>query len=165
MLFLQRIKWLVILLLFQVLVLNHVHIYQYATPLFYVYFILKLNSQIERKALLGWAFAIGLCVDIFSNTPGLNAAAATLLAFVRPFLLFAQTQRDPTENFEPGIAVMGFASFFRYALVCTLLFALVLNTLDTFSFFNIKTLLIKAGTDTLVTLICILCVDAVRRKK
>ena len=43
MIFLQRIKWFVILLLVQVLVLNHVHIYQYATPLLYIYFILKLN--------------------------------------------------------------------------------------------------------------------------
>lgn len=165
MLFLQRIKWFIILLLLQVLVLNHIHIYQYATPLLYIYFVLKLNSQIDRKALLGWSFALGLCVDIFSNTPGLNAASVTFLALMRPHLLFAQTQRDPTENFEPGIGVMGFTSFFRYALISTLLFAIVLNVLDAFSFFNIKILLIKIGTDTLVTLICILCVDAVRRKK
>lgn len=91
MIFLQRIKWFVILLLVQVLVLNHVHIYQYATPLLYIYFILKLNSQVNRKVLMGWAFALGLSIDIFSNTPGLNAAAATFLAFVRPPLLFAQT--------------------------------------------------------------------------
>lgn len=165
MIFLQRIKWFVILLLVQVLVLNHVHIYQYATPLLYIYFILKLNSQVNRKVLMGWAFALGLSIDIFSNTPGLNAAAATFLAFVRPPLLFAQTQRDPIENFEPGIAVMGFSSFFRYALVCTLLFSIVLNLLDAFSFFNVKTLLIKMSTDALVTLVCILCLDAMRRKK
>ena len=71
MIFLQRIKWFVILLLFQVLVLNHVHIYQYATPLLYIYFILKLNSQVNRKVIMGWAFALGLSIDIFSNTPGL----------------------------------------------------------------------------------------------
>lgn len=165
MLFLQRIKWFVILVLLQVLVLNHVHIYQYATPLLYIYFILKLNSQMDRKALMGWAFALGLSVDIFSNTPGLNAGAATFLAFVRPPLLLAQAQRDPTENFEPGIAVMGFSAFLRYALMCTLLFSIVLNLLDAFSFFNTKTLLIKIGTDALVTLVCILCLDAMRRKK
>lgn len=56
-------------------------------------------------------FCLGTKYRYFSNTPGLNAAAATFLAFVRPPLLFAQTQRDPTENFEPGIAVMGFSSF------------------------------------------------------
>lgn len=165
MLFLQRIKWFIILLLLQVLVLNHVHIYQYATPLLYIYFILKLNSQMNRKILMGWAFILGLSVDVFSNTPGLNAAAATFLAFVRPPLLFAQTQRDPTENFEPGIAVMGFSSFFRYVLICTLLFAIILNLLDAFSFFNTKTLLIKIVTDTIVTVICILCMDFMRRKK
>ena len=30
-----------------------------------------------------WAFLLGLAVDIFGNTPGMNAAAATVLAFMR----------------------------------------------------------------------------------
>ena len=28
-----------------------------------------------------WAFLLGLTVDILGNTPGMNAAAATVLAF------------------------------------------------------------------------------------
>lgn len=71
----QRIQWLVFLVLLQVLVLNYVHIGQYATPLFYIYFILKFHTDTGRKELMLWSFAIGLCIDIFSNTPGMNAAA------------------------------------------------------------------------------------------
>lgn len=78
------------LVLLQVLVLNYVHIGQYATPLFYIYFILKFHTDTGRKELMLWSFAIGLCIDIFSNTPGMNAAAAVLLAFCRPLLLRSQ---------------------------------------------------------------------------
>ena len=50
-----------------------------------------------------WSFLLGLTVDIFSNTPGMNAAAATLLAFMREPILRLVTLRDSAEDFEPGI--------------------------------------------------------------
>ena len=42
--YLQRIEWFIGLVLLQVLVLNHMHINGYATPFFFIYFILKYNS-------------------------------------------------------------------------------------------------------------------------
>ena len=39
--YLQRIEWFIGLVLLQVLVLNHMHINGYATPFFFIYFILK----------------------------------------------------------------------------------------------------------------------------
>ena len=73
-----RLEWFIILVLLQVLVLNHIHFEQYATPLFYIYFLLKIDSDNSRKGLMLWAFSLGLCIDIFSNTPGLNAATAPM---------------------------------------------------------------------------------------
>ena len=37
--YLQRIEWFIGLVLLQVLVLNHMHINGYATPFFFIYFI------------------------------------------------------------------------------------------------------------------------------
>lgn len=81
--YLQRIEWFIGLVLLQVLVLNHMHINGYATPFFFIYFILKYNSGVSRNVLMIWAFLLGLTVDILGNTPGMNAAAATVLAFMR----------------------------------------------------------------------------------
>ena len=50
--FMQRLLWFVGLVLLQVLVLNHIHIYEYATPLFYIYFIFSLDVNVSRNALL-----------------------------------------------------------------------------------------------------------------
>ena len=103
-----RILWFAGLILLQVLVLNYVHIHQFAKPLLYVYFILKLDSNTGRNQTMLWSFALGLCIDILSNTPGLNATASVLLAFFRQPLLQAQTTRDATGDFEPGIRTLSF---------------------------------------------------------
>ena len=82
--YIHRMGWFVGLVLLQVLILNNVHIAGYATPFLYVYFILKFASGTSRNELMLWAFFLGLAIDIFSNTPGMNAAATVFLAFVRP---------------------------------------------------------------------------------
>ncbi|MDE5678753.1 MAG: rod shape-determining protein MreD [Phocaeicola sp.] len=163
--YLQRIEWFIGLVLLQVLVLNHVHIDGYATPFFFIYFILKYNAVVSRNVLLVWAFLLGLSVDVFSNTPGVNAAAATVLAFMREPILRLVTIRDSAEDFEPSIKTMGFSPFFRYILLCTFLFCIILLVIDTFSFFNLPVLLLKILTDASITMVCILCAEAIRRKK
>lgn len=163
--YIQRIEWFVGLVLLQVLVLNHMHINGYATPFFFIYFILKYSSGVSRNILMIWAFLLGLSVDILGNTPGMNTAAVTLLAFIREPVLRLVTLRDSAEAFEPGVRSMGFSPFFRYILLCTFLFCTVLLVIDTFSFFNLPVLLLKILTDVSVTMLCILCAEAVRRKK
>lgn len=115
--YLQRIEWFIGLVLLQVLVLNHMHINGYATPFFFIYFILKYNSGVSRNVLMIWAFLLGLTVDILGNTPGMNAAAATVLAFMREPVLRLVTLRDSVEDFEPGIKSMGFSPFLPVYLI------------------------------------------------
>ena len=47
--YIHRIGWFVGLILLQVLILNNVHIAGVATPLLYVYFILKFNYCTNRN--------------------------------------------------------------------------------------------------------------------
>ena len=61
--YLQKIEWFIGLVLLQVLVLNHMHINGYATPFFFIYFILKYNSGVSRNVLMVWAFLLGLSVE------------------------------------------------------------------------------------------------------
>ncbi len=161
----QRLGWFMGLVLAQVLVLNHVHILGYATPFVFIYFILKLNSSVGRNTLMLWAFFLGLTVDVFSNTPGMNAAALTLLAFVRGSLLRLVSLRDTADDYEPGIRTLGVSAYFRYLLLAVTLFCTVLLLIDAFSFFNFPVLLLKIVTDTAATMLCIWCIEVVRKKK
>ena len=161
----HRMEWFIGLVLFQALVLNQMHIGGYATPFFYIYFILKFNSRVGRNNLMLWAFSLGLAVDMFSNTPGMNAAAATCLAFFRAPLIRLVTLLDVDEGFRPGIKALGFSSFFRYSLLTSSLFCMVLLMIDTFSFFNPVVLFFKILTSILSTMLCILCMESLGRKK
>ena len=65
----RNIIFFVILLVAQVLVLNHIHLFGYATPLLYVYFALTLRRGTPRWAVLLWCFAMGLAVDYSRRLP------------------------------------------------------------------------------------------------
>lgn len=65
---LKGIALFVTLLLVQVLVLNHIHLFGFATPLLYMYVALIFRRNYPRWGILLWCFAMGLAVDIFSNT-------------------------------------------------------------------------------------------------
>ena len=92
--FIHNIFFFVILLLAQVLVFNHVRIFECATPLLYVYFVLPIPHDQPRWATLLWCFALGLSVDVFSDMPGVAAASMTLIGLLQPYLLFLFLPRD-----------------------------------------------------------------------
>ena len=71
--FLTRLFRLFILLLFQVLVFNNIHLLGYITPLVIGYMVVCMHRNASRIAVLVWGFVIGLLFDTFSNTAGMGA--------------------------------------------------------------------------------------------
>lgn len=157
--FIKRLGWFWLLVFVQALILNNVHFFGYATPFLYVYLILTFDANMSRYTLLLWGFALGLAVDVFSNTPGANAAATTLLAFSRPSLLPLFTPRDSAEDFSPGIQSMGTSAFIRYITFALLIHQTALMLLLTFSFAQPSVLLLKVISSTFITGICILGIE------
>ena len=80
----------VILCIVQVLVLNHINLFGCATPLLYVYFVMSFRRGYPRWAIMLWSFCLGLCIDVFSDTPGVAASSATFLGFVFNWLQWAK---------------------------------------------------------------------------
>ena len=162
--YLHKSAWFVGLLLLQVLILNNVHIAGYATPFLYIYMIIKMDSETPRNGLMLWAFFLGLGVDLFSDTPGMNAASAVLLAFLRPLLLRLFAPRDLTGNYAPSPRTMGTAAFLKYATACVLLHHAVLISLDYFSAAHFGLLALRILASTVLTLACTLAVEGIRNK-
>ena len=161
----HRLGWFLGLAMLQVLVLNQMHIWGYATPFLYIYFILKLNTRTSRNALMLWAFALGLVIDIFGNTPGMNAASVILLAFSRTSILRLVTLRDIDEGFRPSVRSMGVSSFMRYVFLSCSLFCTVLFLIDTFSFYDFPVLLLKILSSIISTMLCVFCVEILGGEK
>ena len=146
------------------LILNNVHIAGYATPFLYIYLILKFESDTPRNALMLWAFCLGLAVDVFSDTPGMNAAATVLLAFLRPTFLRLFVPRDTLESIVPSIRTMGVSPFLKYLVVSVFVHHGVLLTIEFFSFAHMGTLLLRIVASTLLTVVCIMAVEGMRKK-
>ena len=133
--FILNIIRFIILVLFQVFILNNIEINGYINPYFYVYFILLLPFETPKWLLLSSAFLIGLSVDIFSNSIGINSAACVLIAFLRPGLINTLTSKREFETgIKPGIKDLGFAWFFNYSLILVFIHHFALFFLEVFSF-------------------------------
>ena len=157
--YLNRFLWWTTLVLLQVFFFNHIHLLGYATPFIYVYLLLKIESDVSRNSLMMWGFLIGLLVDLFSDTPGMNASATVCLAFLRPFLLRLFVPRDIVDALVPSVRTMGLSSFMKYMVACTLVHHLVLMTLIFFTFSQPLSLLLHVISSTLFTSCCIMALE------
>ncbi len=85
-----KIKYLflfVALVLFQVLILDHIHFLGYINPYLYVAFIILLPLKTNRTYLLVSAFLLGLFIDMFNDTGGVHAGACVAVAYIRHFII------------------------------------------------------------------------------
>lgn len=160
-----RIRNFVILAYIQVLIFSQIHLFGYATAHIYLIFLLKLPRFTSRNEQMLWAFLFGLVVDIFGNTPGINACAATAMAFARGYILESFTQKGVADDFVPGIHTINVAGYIMYATLCLLLFYSVLFLLELFTIHYPLTLLASIAASTLLTLLFTLVIECFTRKK
>ncbi len=143
----------VILILLQVLVLNNIRVGGYINPYFYIYFILLLPFETPGWILLLSSFFLGISVDFFSNTLGINAAASVLMAFCRPLVIRLLTSsREYETGIQPGIKDLGFSWFFFYALLLIIVHHTTLFFLEVFRFTELKTIIYRICLSSIVTL-------------
>ena len=149
--FLNRLKYFIILAAVQTLLFGHIHLFGYATVYIYLLFILKMPRFATRSEQMIWAFALGLTIDIFGDTPGINAAAATMLAFMRNYILAMFIPNGINEDLVPGTRVLRWGAYVSYAAICTLLFSFVFFALELFTFSMPLHLFISTASSTLLT--------------
>ncbi len=77
----------IVLILAQAIVFNHVNFMGSVNPYPYVLFILLYPVKNDRTLFVFLSFMLGLMVDLFSDSGGVNAAASVAMAFIRPPLL------------------------------------------------------------------------------
>lgn len=162
--FLQRLLWMIALVVLQMVVFNYIHLFGYATPLPFIYFLLLFPQGTQRWGILLWGFICGLLCDITTLTLGVGAATMTFIAFVQPPLLQHMVSKDDPEDLQPGIATMGFWSYFLYALVLTILFVSTYFLLQTFNFFHPIDLLIAMVSSWALTFLFCILFEALRYK-
>lgn len=122
-----------VVILFQVLVMDNVMINGYMIPYVYLLFILLMPFETPRWTQLVLGFLLGMGIDLFLNTPGMHTAATVLVAFIRPYLLNLLAPRDgyDTDSF-PRIHYYGFLWFLKYTLIIVVIHHFLLFYLEVF---------------------------------
>lgn len=154
---LRNVLRFVILVLFQVWVLNNIQFSGYINPFMYILFILLLPFETPPWLVLFLAFGIGLSVDMFSDTLGMHASASVFMAFLRPFILQAISPRDGFEiGTFPRIYYYGLSWFLKYTIILVFAHHLFLFSIEVFKFHNYHLVLWRTILSTVFTTVLII---------
>lgn len=157
---LRGLFYFVVFVAIQIWVLNNIHFLRIATPFLYLYFIIKLPVGAPQAQVVFFSFLAGLTIDMFTNTPGMHAAACTLAGFAREPLIRFYMGKDLPEGIYPSYKTFGFGSFFRYALTLVVIHHLALFLLESLTLFDPVFLAIRVAASTLMTTLLICTVEA-----
>jgi len=155
---LRNIWRFIALVLVQVFIFNNIHLTGYGlVPVIYILYIILLPFETPNWLVIILAFLIGLSIDIFSDTLGLNAASSVLIAFIRPGILNYLAPRDDYEiGSFPRIYYQGVMWFLKYASSLVVIHQIAYYFLESFSFENFFIILFKIFIASIISLMFII---------
>lgn len=158
----ESLFWFIGLVLLQVLLLNNIQIAGVINPFLYIYFIIALPIHTNRISLVFIGFALGLVIDVFSNTWGIHAMATTLIAFLRPYIFRVVSTQEELDKVMPRFRTMG-ANYVKYIVLMVFIHHLFLFLLEAFSFQYFWIVFVKTLVSSLITIILIFTLEKVRK--
>ncbi|MFV8225041.1 rod shape-determining protein MreD [Christiangramia aquimixticola] len=145
----------VILIFLQVLILNNINFAGYINPYLYVLFILLYPFEGNQSLFIFLSFLLGISIDVFEDSGGINAAACLVAAFVRPNLLrFSFGISYDHQNIR--LSQTPFGSKLSYVFLMVLIHHFVFFSLEMFSVNHILLILKKTLFSSIFSVILIL---------
>lgn len=152
----RYLRFYIIIILIQVLLLNNMQFAGFINPQLYVVIIILLPLGVSKPLSLLIGFCLGLFIDIFTSTLGLHAAAATFAAYIRPYLLRIMSPKDGYSFIEsPTADRMGWNWFLYFSSMMILGHHLFLFISEAFHFREIWNTLFRVLASSLFTLILV----------
>ncbi len=156
----RNIALTILLLLLQVLALNHITLLGYATPYLYLMILLKLPLSLHRNWVIAISFVVGLVVDLFCNTLGMHALACSTMALARYYTLRLIIKNDEELVMAmPSRSNLGHEQYLYYTVILSTLFCLTLSVVQYFTLQNSGKLLLMSLSSALLTTIIIIALE------
>lgn len=151
------------------LVCNKIVLFNVAMPVVFIYLILRLPVNLHGGWVLTIAFFTGLIIDIFNNTPGMNALACTIMAAVRRPVFNVFVSRDNDMNILiPSVDSMGVSDYFRYMATLVTLYCALIFSIQAFTLHNALLTLARIVASSVLSVVIIFGLDTLvstRREK
>src|SRR5690606_8835963 len=147
-------------LLYQVLILKNIVLFNTAFCFLYVAYLLFLPVESNPLFLMLAGFLMGFAVDIFYDSLGLHAFACVFVMYIRNYWLTLITPQGGYDtNATPSLAVNGWQWFLVYTFPLVLTHHAVLFFLEAGGFGMFWFTLWKAVTSSIFTTIVIIVVQ------
>ena len=151
-------------LLLQIFFVRQLVLFNYAFCFVYIASIILLPFDVNKVTLILLGFLAGIMVDIFYNTIGANAAAMTLIAFIRPSVISLLTpQRGYDERQTLSLNSMGLTWFITYAATLTVIHHFVLFLLEASDWGLFLPVMVKVICSTIFTTTVVVIIQYFRR--
>ena len=152
----RNVSRFIVLVLFQVLILNNVNFSGIVNPYIYILFIMLLPFETPAWLVTIMGFFLGFSIDLFVHTPGVHAVATVFVAFLRPTILNVVAPRDGYEvGSFPRIFYYGIGWFIKYATLMIFIHHLVLFFVEAFRFTGVGQILLRTVLSSVLSLIVI----------
>ena len=153
-----------ILMLLQVIVLNHINLLGYVNPYAYIIFILLFPFDGNKTLLILLSFLLGLCIDLFSDSGGVHAAACVLIGFLRPILLKFSFGVSYQYN-AVKLNKVTFKERLLYTIIMVFIHHFMLFSLEVFSLSHISLILKSTLFSGIFSTLLILCILLLFKRK
>lgn len=142
----------VLLLAAQVIIFSNLNFAGFISPFPYILFIILYPVDANKMGLLGAAFALGIIMDMFSNSGGVHAASCLVLAYVRPSIFkfsFGLSYEYQTIRINDVLT----PERFSFILLSVVIHHFTLFVLEVFRISNILDILLRTVLSTIFTII------------
>ncbi len=144
------------LILLQIIVLNNINFLGYINPLLYILLIFYYPIKKMDGQLLFLGFFLGLIIDIFSNSGGVNASATLFIAFIRIPVLKSVLGKREIDYSITSINKLPYFKIFIYVIILTFVHHFIVFALEYFKWINFGIILIKTFLTSIFTIILIM---------
>jgi len=141
------------LILLQVLVLNHINLFGHINPLVYIVWIFLFPVRKNITSFLIFSFLLGLSIDLFSDSGGINAAATLFIAFIRLPVLKAVLGKSAFDYFLFNLRSISFPKALIFISVLTFIHHFIIFGLEYFSFHALVSIFLNCILTSIFTII------------
>ena len=164
----QFIILFVILVLVQV-IFSKIMLFNVATPIIFIYLLLRLPIGLSLNAVFTIAFFSGLSIDVFNDTQGMNALACLLIAAIRTKVFYAfVTHDDESSAIISSCKSIGTGTYLKYAGTLMLIYCFLIFFIQAFTFQNVLLTIARIFCSFALSLVLIYGIDSLvntRREK
>jgi rod shape-determining protein MreD len=143
----------VFLVLLQVFVLNNILFLGYVNPYLYIIFVFLYPLKKSRFGFLFISFALGLCIDFFSDSGGIHAFSIVTIAYLRLFFIRVFLNKFEVDYSFFKLNLEPFGKKFNYITTLTVLHHFLLFSFANFSFQNMSHVILNTLYSSVFTLI------------